>query len=139
MLDINITAVIQVVNFFIAVIVLNYLLIRPVREMLKQRRAKMDDLLASAEAFNSSAAEQISSYQAALGCARQEAAALRATARADALAGQQALLGEEGRLAQEKLTQEKLAVQKEKDDARAALAKQVKPLAAKAAARVLAA
>jgi F-type H+-transporting ATPase subunit b len=137
MLDINITALIQVVNFFIAVIVLNYLLIRPVRDIIRQRKAKMDDMLASAEAFAGSASEQLAEYQSSLSRARQEAALERAGARTDALSEQQALVTEAGKLAQEQIAQAKEALLAEMQNARTALAKQVKPLAAKAVSKML--
>ena len=41
MLDLNITLVFQLVNFFIALYVLNLLLIRPIREIIRKRKAVM--------------------------------------------------------------------------------------------------
>ena len=137
MLDINITAIIQVVNFFIAVVVLNYLLIRPVRDIIRQRKAKMDDMLSSAEAFAGAASEQLAEYQNSLSRARQEAALERAGARADALGEQQSLVTEAGKRAQEQIAQAKEALLTEMQSARTALAKQVKPLAAKAVSKML--
>ena len=137
MLDINITAIIQVVNFFIAIIVLNYLLIRPVRDIIKQRKAKVGDMLSSAEAFTNSANEQLADYQSSMSRARQEAALARADARTDALREQQALVAEANKRAQEQLAQAKESLLKEMENARTALTKQVKPLAAKAVDKVL--
>jgi F-type H+-transporting ATPase subunit b len=137
MLDINITAIIQVVNFFIAVIVLNYLLIRPVRNIISQRKAKMHDMLASAEAFAGAADEQLAKYQSSLSRARQEAVLARSGARSIALSEQQTLVAEAGKRAQAQLTQAKKSLLKDVQTAQAALAKQVKPLAAKAVDKVL--
>jgi len=137
MLDINITSIIQVVNFFIAVIVLNCLLIRPVRDIIRQRKAKMDDILASAEAFAGAASEQLAEYQNSLNRTRQEAALERAGARADALSEQQALVTEAGKRAQEQIAQTKASLLAEMQKARTSLAKQVKPLAAKAVSKML--
>jgi F-type H+-transporting ATPase subunit b len=137
MLDINITAIIQVVNFFIAVIVLNYLLIRPIRGIIQQRKTKMDDMLASAETFTYAANEQLAQYESSLSRARQEAALARADARADALRNQQELVAEAGKRAQEQFAQAKESLLKEMQSARADLAKQVKPLAAKTVDRML--
>ena len=137
MLDINITAIIQVVNFFVAVIVLNYLLIRPVRDIIRERKAKMGDTLASAEAFASSANEQLANYQSSLSQARQEAAMSRAAARSDALLEQLTLVADAGRTAQEQFAQAKETLLKDMQSARAALTKQVNPLAAKAVDRML--
>jgi len=137
MLDINITAIIQVVNFFVAVIVLNYLLIRPIRDIIRERKAKMGDTLASAEAFASSANEQLAEYQSSLSQARQEAVQARAAARADALLAQQTLVAEAGKRAQEQFAQAKEVLLKDMQHARTALAKQVEPLAVKAVDRML--
>ena len=138
MLDFDITTIIQTVNFFIAVIVLNYLLIHPIRDIIKQRKTKMGDMLASAEAFANSADEQLADYQNSLNQARQDAAQTRAGARADALGEQQALVAEAGKRAQEHLAQTKESLLQELQNARTALAKQVSPLAAKAVAKMIA-
>jgi len=137
MLDINITALIQVVNFFIAVIFLNYLLIGPVRNILRQRKAKMDGMLASTEAFVGAASEQLAGYQNSLSRARQEAALERAAARSDALGAQQALVTEAGKRAQDQIAQAKESLLAEMQSARNALSKQVQPLAAKAVSKML--
>ena len=137
MLDFNITAIIQAVNFFIAVVVLNCLLIRPVRDIIKQRKAKMGDMLASAESFASAADDQLADYRSSLNRSRQEAALARANARADALREQQTLVAEANKRAQEQLARAKESLQQETQNARAALAARVKPLAAKAVARMI--
>lgn len=137
MLDFNITAIIQVVNFFIAVVVLNYLLIRPVRNIIKQRKAKMDDMLASAGAFAGVADEQLAEYQGSLSRARQEAALSRADARARALHEQQTFVAEANKRAQEQLVQAKEALLRETQNARTILITQVEPLAAKAVHKML--
>ena len=59
MLDLNITLLFQLANFFIALIVLNILLIRPVREIIKKRNGLMDDLAGEADAFNAEATEKL--------------------------------------------------------------------------------
>ena len=137
MLDINITALIQALNFFIAVIVLNWLLIRPVRDILRQRKAKMDELLTSAQSFVRSADEQLAAYEDSLSLARREASQARAGARADALNEQQALVTEAGKRAQEQLARTKNSLLQEMQGVRAELAKKVKPLAAQAVDRMI--
>jgi len=137
MLDINITAIIQVVNFFIAIVVLNYLLIRPIRDIIRQRKEKMDDMLASAEGFAGSANEQLADYQSSLSRARQEAAAARASARTVALSEQQDIMAEASKRAQEQLAQAKQSLLAEMQSARTVLTGQVKPLATKAVNKML--
>ena len=138
MLDFDITAIIQAVNFFIAVIVLNYLLIRPIRDIIKQRKTKMGDMLASTEAFANSADEQLADYQSSLNKVRQDAALTRTDARLDALGAQQALVAEAAKRAQEQIAQAKESLLQDMQSARTVLAKQVKPLAAKAVDRMIA-
>ena len=41
MLDLNVTLLFQLANFFIAIYVLNILLIRPIREIIKKRNGVM--------------------------------------------------------------------------------------------------
>ena len=138
MLDLNITMLFQLVNFFIALYVLNILLIRPIRSILLERKAKMDDLAGEAEAFDREAAERLSAYQAALTRARQEANATREEARVAALVEQQEIVGTAGKDAQAHLAQAQAAIRAEADAALKSLRAQVKGLADKLAARVLA-
>ena len=63
MLDLNITLVFQLVNFFIAIFVLNILLIRPIREIIKKRNGVMDNLAGEADSFESQAAERLANYE----------------------------------------------------------------------------
>lgn len=138
MLDLNITMLFQLVNFFIALYVLNILLIQPIRSIILERKAKMDDLAGEAEAFDREAAERLAAYQAELTRARQDANATREQARAAALSEQQNIVGTAAKDAQAHLAEAQAAIKAEADAARAALRKQVKGLADKLAARVLA-
>ncbi|MDE7064140.1 MAG: ATP synthase F0 subunit B [Desulfovibrionaceae bacterium] len=138
MLDLNITMLFQLVNFFIALYVLNILLIRPIRSILLERKAKMDDLAGEAGAFDREAAERLAAYQAELARARQDANAAREQARGAALAEQQDILAAAGKDAQAHLAQAQAAIRAEADAALASLRAQVKGLADKLAARVLA-
>ena len=49
MLDLNITMAFQLVNFLIAIYVLNILLIRPIRDIIKKRNGIMDGMAEEAE------------------------------------------------------------------------------------------
>ena len=49
MIDLNITLLIQLVNFLITLVVLNFLIIRPVRELIKKRNENMTRLINEAE------------------------------------------------------------------------------------------
>ena len=59
MLDLNITLVFQLVNFFIALYVLNLLLIRPIREIIRKRKAVMDDMSGESESYEYQAEQPV--------------------------------------------------------------------------------
>jgi hypothetical protein len=58
MLDLNITLLFQLANFFIALFVLNILLIRPIREIIKKRNGIMDGMSDEAGSFENQAAAE---------------------------------------------------------------------------------
>ena len=82
MLDLNITMLFQLVNFFVALILLNVLLIRPIRNIIRQRKSVMDGMGSEAASFEEQAAQRLADYEAQLQGARQEAGKNRAEARA---------------------------------------------------------
>ena len=81
MLDLNITLVFQLVNFFIALYVLNLLLIRPIREIIRKRKAVMDDMSGESESYEYQAEQRLSDYDNQLTRARQDAGQNREKAR----------------------------------------------------------
>lgn len=137
MLDLNITIIFQLVNFLIAVYVLNILLVRPVRAILQERKNIMDDLQGEAEAFQREAQERMSTYQAALTNARHEATQAREQAKAAGVAAQQEIVADAGQKAQAYLAQAQATIRQDAADALASLQKQVKTLAGKVATQVL--
>ncbi len=84
MIDLNITLLIQLVNFIIALVGINYLLVRPIRRIVKQRRELAAGLLQDAENFTANAKEKLESYEAALARAREEASKEREREKAEA-------------------------------------------------------
>ena len=110
MLDLNITLLFQLANFFIALIVLNILLIRPVREIIKKRNGLMDDMANEADAFNAEAAEKLNAYEAELARARQEAGLTREEGRQSGLSEQQSIVGEAQQSARQLLAENRSAL-----------------------------
>ena len=82
MLDLNVTLLFQLANFFIAIFVLNILLIRPIREIIKKRNGVMDDMAEEAGSFEYQAADRLTNYEAELARARQDAGSNREEGRA---------------------------------------------------------
>ena len=86
MIDLDITLLIQLVNFLIVLVGLNALLIRPIREIIKQRQDKMLGLLGDAEQFVEASDSKIKNYENALAEARKTAMAEREKVKEAALA-----------------------------------------------------
>lgn len=110
MLDLNITLLFQLANFFIALVVLNILLIRPVREIIKKRNGIMDGMAAEADAFNAEAAEKLNAYEAELARARQEAGLTREESRQSGLSEQQDIVGQAQQSARQLLAENRTAL-----------------------------
>lgn len=137
MLDLNITMLIQMVNFFIALFVLNHLLIRPIRAIIQERRDKMEDMSGEAGAFERDAAEKLASYQEELTRARQEAGLTREQGRTAGIAEQHRIVGVASQKAQGYLAEAQASIKAEANATLGELRKQVKGLAGKLATRVM--
>lgn len=77
MLDLNITLWIQMINFFIALYFLNWLLIKPIRGIIAKRESLMDGLASEADQFHSEAMAKLKAYEDALALARKQAGITR--------------------------------------------------------------
>jgi len=77
MIELNATLLIQLVNFLILLFLLNLVLIRPVRRIIKERADRMSNEMGAIEEFNDQAQQKLNDYQAQLEKARQEGLELR--------------------------------------------------------------
>lgn len=137
MLDLNITLLFQLVNFFVALILLNVLLIRPIRNIIRQRKSVMDGMGSEAASFEEQAAQRLADYEAQLQGARQEAGKNRAEARAVGAAEQAALVSAAQQEAQTIMAQARETLRGEADAAMSQLRGRIDEFADKAVARVL--
>lgn len=92
MIDLDVTIFIQLINFLITIVVLNFLLIQPVRKQLSARNALTSGYAADIEKFTSEASEKLSGYEAALADARAAAAQARDTIKAEGSAREMELV-----------------------------------------------
>ena len=100
MINIDITLLIQLVNFLVALAIINYLIIRPVRGVIARRRAQNDELRGSADTIRSEADLKMEGYTARIAQARADVAAVRESIKASAEKDAQARVhaaGEEAR------------------------------------------
>ncbi len=129
MIELNITLIIQLVNFLILLALLNVLIYKPIRGIVKQRQAKMSSDLTEIERFNEQARSKLDEYQAALDRSRKEAGEIRESEKKNAVAEEKDILaaaGEEGATA---LNAARKDIEAQSKEARKALSQQVKKYA----------
>lgn len=73
MIDLNITLWFQLANFLITLVVLNYLLIAPIRKIIRQRKENAAGVLGEVEAFNAEKQQLLDEYESELAKAREAA------------------------------------------------------------------
>lgn len=137
MFDVNITLVLQFINFIVTIVVLDFLLIRPIRGIVKKRRDLASGMLADAETFTSEAAQRLESYEAALAKAREDAAAIREERKTEAAARETELLHAAQAEAQNFLRESRESTRASVAQAMADMEKRVPELADMAVARLL--
>lgn len=117
MLDLNITLVFQFVNFIIALFVLNWLLIKPVREIIRKRNVLMDDMASEADNFHAEAQKRLDAYEASLAEARKQAGETRESGKNEGLAELQAIVGNAQQSAKDLLEENRKALHGEAEKA----------------------
>ncbi|WP_298031377.1 ATP synthase F0 subunit B [uncultured Desulfovibrio sp.] len=137
MLDLNITLVFQLVNFFIAIFVLNTLLIRPIRTIIKKRNGVMDNLVGEADNFESQAAEHLANYEAELARARQDASLTREEGRNAGLMEQQDIVGTAQKSAREILADTRRSLREQAEATLSELRNQVNDFSTRLADRLI--
>jgi F-type H+-transporting ATPase subunit b len=128
-LDLNVTFVIQLINLLITLVLVNWLLVRPVRAIIAKRRAGCDDLARQAESFVSRAAHDASEYEKALRAAREEGGDTRRQAKEDALVRREAMLASASVSAADLVRLERESARADSERAGVALAARVDQLA----------
>ena len=86
MISIDFTIVIQFINFFLLIFLLNLVLFRPLRKLLEERRATIEGGHGRAQELESQIEEKMARYQERLQEARSKGAQERATMRGEAQA-----------------------------------------------------
>lgn len=113
MIDLDITFFIQFVNFCITLVVLNILLVRPIREIIKKRNDRMASYMEEAENFNGSAEEKLKNYSAALDEARAKGVQERNKFREEGQAEEKQILSEVSSEVSVKLADERKTIESE--------------------------
>ena len=138
MIDLDFTIVVQFINFVITLVVLNYLLIKPVRSIIKKRSDTLSNLLEGAEEFNAKAEEKLAGYAKAMDEARAQGTAERNTVKEAGQEKEKEILSAAGAEAQAKLTEQRKVIGQEAETAAAALKGRVDAMATQVAGKILA-
>ncbi len=86
MIDINITLLIQMVNFFIGLFIINHFIIKPLREVMAKRRAILSTLNVNANSLEEQAKAKLVGYEERIQKARQDMAHKREEIKAESSA-----------------------------------------------------
>ena len=129
MIELNITLFIQLVNFLILLALLNVLIYKPIRGIVKQRQDKMSSDLTEIERFNEQARSKLEDYQAALDRARKEAGEVRDSQKKEAVAEEKDILSAASEEGNEMLNAARKDIEAQSQEARKALSQQVKKYA----------
>ncbi len=138
MIDLDITFFIQLANFFIVLAVLNPLLIKPIRNIIKERKEAAAALLGESEGFFQSADNKLAQYEKSLAAAREEALAGREKMRGEALAAGDDITARASQEAQADLKAARESIEAQTAAAFAALREEIDPLARRIIAKVTA-
>ena len=121
MLDLNITLVFQFVNFLIAIYFLNWLLIKPIREIIKKRNDLMDGMAGEADKFHAEAVARLKAYEEELAKARQQAGLTREEGKSAGLAEMEKIVGSAQQSARQLLEENRASLRHQADAALAEL------------------
>ena len=133
----DVTFFIQLGNFLVTLVVLNYLLIRPVRAHIQKRKDMIAGNLGEIERFTSSAEERLNAYEASLDEARASATRTREALKAEAQQSEHSLIANAQANAQDVIKAAKADAAQQAEAALAVLKKKVPAFADQIVTKVL--
>ncbi len=137
MIDLDLTLVVQFINFLIVLVVLNYLLVKPIREIIKTRAESMAKTVEKTEQFTASATDKLKNYEVALAEARAAGTEARLRQKDEGLAEEKKLIEAATRESHDSLAAARKEIEAQSKGAIESLAAQVDDMAAKAVAKIL--
>lgn len=137
MIELNLTFFIQLINFLLLLGVLNFLVYRPIREIVRKRGEKIAGDLSEIEGFNNQAEQKVEDYQAALDQARREGDRVRNELKQEGTQEEKNLLAQAADQGAADLEAARKDIASESDRARQDLTRQVDDYARKVADKVL--
>ena len=137
MINLDITFFIQIVNFLLLMLVLNFLLYKPLRKILADRAAEIAGGHAKAVEVDRDVQEKMAQYEARLREAKTKASEERGILKKAALAEEAVILDKARSEAGDSVNALKKRVAKEATDARAFLREQIQSLSLEISEKVL--
>jgi F-type H+-transporting ATPase subunit b len=136
-INLNVTLLIQAINFLILIALLSRFLFSPLRKFLADRAEGIEKALAEAKVAREAAAKSQEEYRAQILATQREAAAMREQAQREVEAERQRLLKASRDEAQRLVEEARAAIEAETKRARATLREEVVSLSLAAAERLL--
>lgn len=127
----------QSVNFLVTLVVLNFILLKPVREMIRKRKEFMAGQMGQIEKFTTDAEGKLKNYEEQLAAARKEGNEIRVQFKDEAVAQETKLLSAAGEDAASVLKAARVEIDGQVKLAMDQLSKDVETFAAKATDKIL--
>lgn len=137
MINLDLSFVIQLINFLILLVVLNILLYKPIRKVLADRQDRIAEAKSRAEAVDQDVQAKMAEYESRLRSMKSGAADERGTLVKEAQAEEAAILESARKEASESLMTIKTRIATEVADARIILQEQAKALSVDISEKVL--
>ncbi len=121
--------IVQLVNFLVLIIILNYLLYRPMLRLFDQRKESTEGAIEEAKRLEEKTKEQLALYNKELSEARDRAKEIYNSLRQEGLQQQKALIEQAHEEAMREINEAREALKKESEKVRSQLAEQVRQFA----------
>ncbi|MFN2341775.1 MAG: hypothetical protein ABR542_00300 [Desulfonatronovibrio sp.] len=137
MIDLNVTFFIQLVNFLIVLLLLNLILYKPIRGMLKKRAELMAQQVSKIENFTKTAENKMASYEQELDKARVKAQEIRTDLKEKGYENEKGIIQAANNEAGSMVKTARDKITKDKNAALSSLMKEVEKFASKATDKIL--
>lgn len=137
MIEINVTFVYQLVNFFIMIFFLNYFLFKPVMEVAERRNNKLKSFTADTAKFRQKSENAIKGYDEKMTELKKTTAAILAAARQQTAAEHERIIRESRAKFTEQIKKAKAEIKKESDKTAIKLRKEADKISHDIASRLL--
>ncbi len=128
MIDINNSLLIQIGNFVVVLIALNFILFKPIRQVMREREQGIRSALEDAKTAQNRMQSQLERYNASLAESKQKAAATYNAIYQQGLDGQREMISSERAKAGEMLDKARAEIASAANSARAELKKEAERL-----------